>query len=74
MDPTCTSAWNLIGFDPCDYDDAKGVRIVGGRTIYEAVGNDGGTQVRLSRLAIDANGLHPIIRYVDPDTLMEIIR
>jgi len=67
-----TTAWDLIGFDP-GLDDAKGVRVVGGRTLYEAVGNDGGQLVRLSRLDT-TDGLRAVIRYVDPDTPMEIVR
>jgi hypothetical protein len=57
-----------------DYEaEAATVRIRGGRALYEAVGNDGGDLVRLSRLAIDADGLRPVVRYVDPDTELEVI-
>lgn len=49
------------------------VRTLGGRTLYEAVGNDGGEKVRLSRLATTEHGLTAVVRYVDADTLLEVI-
>jgi ribosomal protein S28E/S33 len=62
------TAWDLIGTPNL-------VRIKGGRTTYESVSfEDTGraTKVRLSRL--DAkDGLRQINRYVDPDTVMEIV-
>jgi hypothetical protein len=62
-----TTAWDLIGFDPYDYDGAKGVRIVGGRTTTR---ND---RVCLSRLDT-TDGLRAVVRYVDPDTPMEVVK
>jgi hypothetical protein len=65
-----TTAWNLIGTE--DH-----VRIVGGRTVYEAVEyNDkrSGKLVRLARITNRDDGLlRQINRYVDPDTLMEVL-
>ena len=52
------------------------VQIVGGRTLYEGVGYDtarGGENVRLSRLVADADGLREVVRYVPPDTPMEVV-
>jgi hypothetical protein len=68
-----TTAWDLIGFDPYDYDGAKGVRIVGGRTVYEAVANTRNDSVCLSRLDT-TDGLRAVVRYVDPDTPMEVVK
>ena len=67
------TAWDMIGFD----GTAGQVRVVGGRTLYEAVSyrdDTPGTQVRLSRLVFDTPGkLRQIDRYVDPDTPMEVV-
>jgi hypothetical protein len=49
------------------------VRVKGGRTLYESVDNNGGEKVRLSRLDT-TDGLRAIVRYVDPDTEMEVVR
>lgn len=60
------------GGNHIEYNSAN-VRIVGGRTLYEAVVfNDGthGHRVRLDRLT---NDLRVVNRYVDPDTPMEVI-
>jgi hypothetical protein len=54
--------------------EGASVRIRGGRALYEAVGNDGGELVRLTRLAIGGpEGLRVVVRYVDPDTELEVI-
>lgn len=82
------TAWDLIGFDGTSevidrnlIGESSGyaepgyearpaeVRIKGGRTWYEAVGNDGGATVRLSKLNRD---LSATVRYVDPDTILEV--
>lgn len=66
------TAWDFIGFD----GTGGHVRIVGGRTLYEAVDyNDsrGGKLVRLARLEVEAWGLHQVNRYVDPDTPLEFV-
>lgn len=78
-----TIAWDLIGFGgnlrDLDYEAPNrpaSVRIVGGRTLYEAVDfNDDTRQrkVRLARLVIGPKGFHQINRYVDPDTPVEIV-
>jgi hypothetical protein len=54
-------------------DEPVAVRVVGGRALYESVGNDGGRLVRLARLDT-TDGLHPVVRYVDPDTTMEVVK
>lgn len=66
------TAWSLIGHD-------GPVRIVGGRTVYEAVDFSDATpgfQIRLSRLVPAASGvgIRQITRYVDPDTWLEVLR
>jgi hypothetical protein len=70
------TAWNLIGFDS-EWDGAPAeVRIQGGRTLYEAVmfiDNGLSEKPRLARLVTDG-GLRQINRYVDPDTVLEIVR
>jgi hypothetical protein len=65
------SAWNLIGFDP-GLDHARGVRIVGGRVLWDVVGNNGGATVRLARLDT-TDGLRAVVRYVHPDTMLDVI-
>jgi hypothetical protein len=64
-------------FDPIGYDGPRYVRVVGGRTLYDAVGHmtrpyEGGN-VRLARLEISTRGIRQINRYVDPDTPVELI-
>lgn len=64
-------AHDLIGYDGPDY-----IRIVGGRTLYETViywDGQRSPQVKLAKLVSDARGLHTIIRYVDPDTPVELV-
>lgn len=66
------TAWDLIGFAAAD----RRVRIKGGRALYDLVAfNDDtpGTQVCLSRLDVGPRGLRAVTRYVDPDTLLDII-
>lgn len=68
---TTQTAWSLIGFEGPDY-----VRIVGGRTKYENVMfNDNGRQQKVLLAYLDTTGgnLHQVNRYVDPDTLLEIV-
>lgn len=82
------SAWELIGFDGCwpapaSYEAVTRpaqVRIQGGRALYEAVNfNDGtrGDRVKLSRLdeyiGDDGHKLYQVDRYVDADTILEVI-
>lgn len=70
---TVSTAWDLIGFDG---SDGKSVRVVGGRTLYEAVVyNDltPGYNVRLDRLKLGRRGMRVVNRYVDPDTLLEVV-
>lgn len=62
-------AWDLIG-----YDGPHSLRIVGGRTLYEAAiyyDDTPGDRVKLVRID---GGLRQVNRYVDPDTLIEIIQ
>jgi hypothetical protein len=47
-------------------DRSVSVRVKGGRTLYESVGNDGGRYVRLLRLGGRA-------RYVEPTAQMEVV-
>lgn len=65
------SAWDLIG-----YEGPYGVRVVGGRTIYDGVFYNDETarsdKVWLKRLTTDS-GLGVIERKVDPDTEIEIV-
>lgn len=50
------------------------VRLAGGRSLYESVGNDGGRKVRLARLDPTPNGeLHAAVRYVEPETELEVV-
>lgn len=67
------TAWDLIGYGEQQGDGH--VRVVGGRTLYELVSfNDctAGEKVKLSRLST-RGGLHAVERYVDPDTLLEVV-
>jgi hypothetical protein len=63
-------AWDLIGHEGA-------VRIVGGRQVYEAVvycDHTSGVQVKLSRLEAQSDGtLRQINRYIDPDTILEVL-
>lgn len=71
------TAWNLIGFDS-DWDGKfASVRVKGGRTLYEAVmfiDNGRSDRPRLARLEADGGGIRQVNRYVDPDTVCEIVR
>lgn len=83
------TAWDLVGFDGrLPYKDQYEalsiepgtygrVRIVGGRTLYEAVDNFGGERVRLAYLTtVEPDGtkrLRPTTRYVDADTPVEFV-
>lgn len=69
-DTTGLTAFDLIGYDGPYY-----VRIVGGRTRYDAVlTRDGyvGGNVRLARIDT-TDGLRQINRYVGPDTPVELV-
>jgi hypothetical protein len=70
--PVMTAA-DLVGFDG---PDGAMVRLVGGRVLYDSV-REGPSQrakrVRLERLDSDEYGLKLVVRYVNPDTPMEII-
>lgn len=76
------TAWALIGFegrfrpDLNEEGPLSHVRIKGGRALYEQVDYDdarGGSMVRLGRVDVDEHGLKPVTRYVDPDTILEIV-
>jgi hypothetical protein len=62
-------AWDLIG-------DEGSFRIKGGRTVYEAVmyneATARGDKVRLARVET-CDGIRQVNRWVDPDTLIEVI-
>jgi len=69
----------LLGGNPRyaepDYEPIPArVRVVGGRTLYEAVTNNGGCKVRLNRLVDNTGQVNPTSRYVDPDTPLEVVR
>lgn len=62
-------AWDLIGHE-------GSFRLVGGRTVYEAVlfiDNGRSAKVRLARLVSEPDGLRQINRYVDPETPVEVL-
>lgn len=64
------TAWNLI-------DHYGAVRIVGGRAIYESVvycDHTHGEHVKLSRIDRGDGDLRVISRYVDPDTILEVLQ
>jgi hypothetical protein len=69
------TAWDLIGWDNGP------IRIAGGRTVYEAVlynDHNGGHLVKIARLETVArdNGkacVREVSRYVEPDTLIDIL-
>jgi hypothetical protein len=64
------TAWELVGWD-------NGlVKIVGGRTTYEAVMyNDptGGRLVKLAKLVGEERGVREVKRYVEPETKLVIV-
>jgi hypothetical protein len=70
--PTKGTAWDFIGYDGPAY-----LRIVGGSAKYEAamyLDNTPGDRVKLARLEARGDGtLREISRYVDPDTLLEVV-
>jgi hypothetical protein len=64
------TAWDIIGFDGA-------FRVDGGRVVWEAADYDdrrGGSTVRLTRLRVNASGLHVATRYVHPDTPVTIAK
>lgn len=70
------TAWNLIGFDSEWNGQTAEIRVKGGRTLYEAVlfiDNGRSERPRLARLEVSREGLRQINRYVDPDTVCEIV-
>lgn len=70
------TAWDLIGFPRTAGEDQLWIRVQGGRALYEAASfDDSGraTRVRLSRLDVTPDGLHQVDRYVDPDTVVEVV-
>lgn len=73
MTNTVITAWEAIGWE--DTGDDRYLRVVGGRTLYETAtfyDNTPGHMVKLSR--IDTRyGIRQIDRYVDPDTLLEVV-
>ncbi len=71
-----TTAWDLIGFDSEWEGETAGVRIKGGRTVYEAVMfNDGARseKPRLARLDTSDGYLRQVNRWVDADTIVEVV-
>jgi hypothetical protein len=83
-----TTAWLAIGFEGSPDDVARltevevewtdalaYLRIKGGRALYEdAIYHDStrGDKVKLGRLDTSA-GLNPVYRYVDGDTILEVL-
>jgi hypothetical protein len=68
------SAWDLIGFDG---SDGQSVRILGGKTLYEAVDyrdDTPGLKVRLARLDVKPSGIRQVNRWVDPDEMLEVVK
>lgn len=65
------TAWDLIG-----WDNGK-IRIKNGRVLYEAViynSQFGGNKVKLARLEVTSdNKIKEVSRWVDPDTLIEVL-
>lgn len=64
-------AWDLIG-----YGGADDIRVVGGRARYETVifwDGQRSDKVKLAKLVADERGLRTIIRYVDPETPVELV-
>jgi hypothetical protein len=55
------------------HDSTYSVRVKGGRTLYEAVSNNGGYKVCLARLDT-SEGLRAVTRYVDADTELEVVK
>lgn len=73
---TITTAWDLIGFDGNWDDKPADVRVVGGRTRYEAVGfsdSTRGDRVRLTRADFSDGNMRAVVRYVDADTRLEVV-
>lgn len=64
------SAWDLIGHE-------GKFRLIGGRTVYEAVLFNDATSTsgrpRLARLDVSGEWPRQINRYVDPDTEVEVL-
>jgi hypothetical protein len=65
----------LVAHDLIGYDGDSYIRIKGGRALYETVMvSDGYTEGFVRLVRIDTtNGIHQINRYVDPDTLVELV-
>jgi hypothetical protein len=64
-------AWDLIG-----YEGDKRIRIVGGKALYETViyfDGQRSDKVKLARLDVTPQGLRTTLRWVDPDTLVELV-
>jgi hypothetical protein len=69
---TTATAWELIGLVP---DNAR-VRIQGGRALYDEVifwDDTPGEKVLLARLDVGARGLKQVNRYVEHNTVLEIV-
>lgn len=69
--PQQKRAWDLIG-----YEGSKAIRIVGGTTTYETViywDGQRSPKVKLAKLIVDKRGLRTVIRYVDPETPVELV-
>ncbi len=65
---TIQTAWDLIG-------DEGSFRILGGRTVYEAVEYVSTEEsVKLAYLAPTDDGIRQVSRYVHPETPIEVLR
>lgn len=65
------TAWDLAG-----WEGPEDIRIKGGWATYETViywDGQRSDQVKLARLDVGKHGLRTIIRYVDPDTPVELV-
>lgn len=69
--------WGTVrAFELIGYEGNKSIRIVGGRALYETViYNDGqrSDKVKLARLDVGRYGLQTTLRWVDPDTPVELV-
>lgn len=64
-------AWDMIGYNGPQY-----IRVVGGTALYETViywDEQRSDKVKLARLVADERGLRTVIRYVDPETPVELV-
>lgn len=50
-----------------------GFRLRGGRVVWEEAAYGRSAKVRIGRILVTSKGLRPVFRYVDPDTLVELV-